>query len=119
LSATRGTQKDLSFAISTSFLNTRMVGRRLALKGAKCVFTGRFEFGFQRDCEAVTKRQGGKVVDDVTMDTHILVVGAGGNPLYLWKTYGKKIEKADRYRRQSERGRPLIIAEYDWFRRLS
>ena len=77
-------------------------------------FTGRFDFGTQEECARATRRHGGRRTPSnaVTLAVDVLVVGARGNPNYLWEKHGTKMERASELRRRL--GKPLIISEDCW-----
>jgi NAD-dependent DNA ligase len=82
--------------------------------GSTFVFTGRFEFGSRKACEAAVLQRGGALAPSETV-THLvdyLVVGAKGNLQWKRDTYGSKIEKAVLERRGH--GTPAIISEKHW-----
>lgn len=96
----------------------RKLPRRLVFRNHHFVFTGYFQSGTTHpQCEERTRRAGGLTGSGkVNHQTHYLVVGAYGNPNYVRKTYGRKIELAVRYREQT--GWPLILTEGDWSSRV-
>lgn len=75
-------------------------------------FTGRFLFGTRAACERVVMKLGAMPVDTITKRLDYLVVGAMVSPEWVNTTYGRKIEKALRYR--SEGGLPVIVTEQQW-----
>ena len=86
---------------------------RLVFKGKTYAFTGRFYHGSQADCIEATERRGARCPSArLTLDTDYLVVGGKGNPQFVWKTYGRKIERAVEWRKLT--GRPIIIDEFRW-----
>ncbi len=92
--------------------------RSLRFKNVEFVITGRFDMGYQRFCRQLIEKHGGTVSTTVTKNTGVVVVGALGSPNYLWEKYGKKIEKADRLRKESPGHSPVIIMETTWRRFL-
>jgi len=92
--------------------------KNLRFKNVEYVITGRFDMGYQRFCKQLIKKHGGTISAKVTSNTGVVVVGALGSPNYLWDKYGKKIEKADRLRKESPVHCPVIIMENTWRRFL-
>jgi hypothetical protein len=90
--------------------NTRV----LSLRGKTFALTGRFDFGTQDECARATRGLGARQSpsNQVTRQVDVLVVGSGGNPRYLWKTYGTKMKHADELRQRWRK--PLIVSEYHW-----
>jgi phospholipase D-like protein len=88
--------------------------RVLSFRGKTFAFTGIFLFGTQDECARATRALGGRrsPSGDVTGRVDVLVVGTGGSPAWLWKTYGLKMDRANKLRRQW--GKPLIVSEYRW-----
>lgn len=84
--------------------------------GKEFVFTGSFDYGTHKECSTATRKIGGKAWHDVTHRTDVLVIGAKGSPTYLWKEYGTKIERANRYKAAT--GKPQILIEENWRRAL-
>jgi NAD-dependent DNA ligase len=75
-------------------------------------FTGKFEYGSRRECEATVIRLGGLVHDDPTGDTGYLVIGRIGSRDWAHSSMGRKIEHAISLR---ERGAHIcIIEERHW-----
>jgi NAD-dependent DNA ligase len=87
---------------------------RVTFGGSTFVFTGRFEFGSRKRCEAAVLERGGALAPSeyVTHLVDYLVVGAKGNVQWKAGTYGSKIERAVVERRGH--GTPAIIAESHW-----
>lgn len=75
-------------------------------------FTGKFIFGTRAACERAVMRLGSMPVDTITKGLDYLVVGSMVNPEWVNTTYGRKIEKAMRYRQ--ENGVPCIVSEKQW-----
>lgn len=91
--------------------------RKLIFKNKRFAFTGRFASERpQNKCKEATEKHGGicDPNDHITTDTDVLVVGSRGNPTYLWKDYGLKIDSANGLRKCY--GKPLIISEERWKR---
>lgn len=76
------------------------------------VFTGKFAFGPRKDCERQVESLGGIPERRITRRSNYLVIGTFGSRDWIQTSYGRKIEKAVKYR---EKGVPLtIIAENHW-----
>lgn len=80
------------------------------------VLTGRFAFGPRSACEEATRRIGGWPERDVTQRTDVVVIGTFGSRDWSQSSWGRKIEKAIRYR--EEYGRPVIVFEDHWAEQL-
>jgi len=77
--------------------------------GHSFCFTGKFDFGPRKECEALVKEKGGVVAKGVTASLDYLVIGTQGSPSWKRGSYGTKIAKAIVLRR--ENGRPAIVSE--------
>jgi len=80
-------------------------------------FTGEFEFGTRKECQAAITSRGGGFTSDVNGKTDVLVVGYSANPNWSHGTYGNKIMKAMILRLQFSK--PFIIPERFWVTLLS
>ena len=80
-------------------------------------FTGEFEFGTRKQCQAAISSHGGAFTSDVNSKTDVLVVGYSANHSWSHGTYGNKIMKAMILRLQFSR--PFIIPERFWVTLLS
>lgn len=69
-------------------------------------FTGKMLCGPRKACEMEVTKRGGGIVDGIGRDLSYLVIGTVGSRDWLHSTFGRKIEKAVRYR---EQGLPLRI----------
>jgi len=75
------------------------------------VMTGKFAFGPRRICEAEVLARGGRVGTSVTLQTSYVVIGSVGSRDWIHSSWGRKIEKAARYRELC----PLaIVSERHW-----
>ena len=88
--------------------------RVLSFRGKTFSLTGFFDVGTQDQCARATRKLGGRQAPSnaLTRNVDVLVVGTHGNPNYLWKTYGTKIQRANDLREIW--GKPLIVSEYRW-----
>jgi len=80
-------------------------------------FTGEFEFGTRKECQAAISSRGGGFTSHINSKTDVLVVGHSANPNWSHGTYGNKIMKAMILRLQFSR--PFIIPERFWVTLLS
>lgn len=76
------------------------------------VLTGRFAYGTRDACQDALRSVGGWSEDNVTLDTNYLVIGTFASRDWIQSNWGRKIEKAVRYR--EENGWPRIITEEHW-----
>lgn len=84
----------------------------LAWIGSLYVFTGKFAFGTRSDCERATQKLGAGVGDAVTKRTNYLVIGTFGSRDWVHSSFGRKIQKAAKYRSE---GVPIaIVCEDHW-----
>lgn len=76
------------------------------------VFTGTCVFGTRRQCQDATAALGGIIAGGITKAVDYLVLGTYVTDSWAHETYGRKIEKAVKYR---EEGVPLaIVTEEHW-----
>lgn len=80
--------------------------------GKQFCFTGKFEFGTRKTCEAAIERLGGIAAPDVGYGVDYLIVGKLGNAQFAQQGYGRKIEWAIVAR--SEYGTPVLVSEEHW-----
>lgn len=77
------------------------------------LFTGTCAFGSRKDCQAAVLSLGGKNAKGVTKTLDYLVLGTYVTDSWIHETFGRKIEKAMKYR--DEDGIPLlIVTEEHW-----
>jgi hypothetical protein len=76
--------------------------------GAKFVFTGKFAFGTRSECQRRVIALGAICSSDVTQDTSYLVIGTFGSRDWVHTSFGRKIEKAVKYR---QLGNQVVIAD--------
>jgi len=104
-----GTLDDLATATHVTTLAFDDVSR-VEFDGAVFCLTGDFVFAPRAQCaEAITQR-GGKVSDSITKKLRYLVVGGLGSPEWKHGSFGTKLEKAVRYKRD---GVPILIVHED------
>lgn len=77
--------------------------------GHSFCFTGKFDFGPRKTCEALVEEKGGIAAKGVSGGLDFLVIGTQGSPAWKRGSYGSKIEKAIMLRR--EHGKPAIVSE--------
>jgi NAD-dependent DNA ligase len=87
----------------------------LAFEGLAYCFTGTFNYGQRKHCEAaVTER--GAAAGGLTQKTNVLVIGTYATDSWKHSSFGTKIMNAVEYRRK---GRPIsIVSEEHWVRHL-
>jgi NAD-dependent DNA ligase len=84
----------------------------IAIDGIAFCFSGEFEFGTRKECQAAVTARGGTFTDGITRKTHVLVIGNDPNPTWSHGSYGNKIAEAMILRLQHTR--PTIIPELYW-----
>ncbi len=78
------------------------------------VFTGVFTVGTRRKCEEIVCDLGGEMHKTVKRSTNYLVIGDIGSEHWIHSSFGRKIEKAVKYR---EKGTGVsIISEQHWIK---
>ena len=85
---------------------------KVAFSGKRFLFTGTCTTGSRATCNAMVEDHGGIAEKNVTKRLDYLVIGYYASDEWIHQSYGRKIEKADRYREQW--GRPAIITEEYW-----
>ncbi|RNJ48467.1 BRCT domain-containing protein [Methylocystis hirsuta] len=83
----------------------------ILFQGSEFCFTGASERYTRSIFSELIEERGGFVVDDISNYLTYLVVGAKGNPCWMYACYGRKIEKAVKLRKQG--ARLLIVHEND------
>lgn len=79
--------------------------------------TGRFLWGSRAACERAILGLNGTVIDNITQRLDYLVIGTLIEPQWAHTTYGRKIEKAMKYK---DEGHDItIISERQWERALA
>ena len=87
--------------------------RTVRIDGNMFVFTGTGVFGTRRMMQDTTIRAGGTVERNVTLRTNYVVLGTYVTSAWAHQSFGRKIEKAIRYRDENETGL-CIVHEDDW-----
>lgn len=81
--------------------------------GAVFCFTGKFAFGQRKDCDAAVIERGG-TAGELTQRTRVLVIGEYATEDWSQSSWGRKIEKAVKWRSE---GVPIsIVSETHWRR---
>lgn len=84
----------------------------IKIVGTAFFFSGVFEFGTRKECQAAVLSRGGSFTDRATGQTDVLVIGHDPNPNWAHGSFGNKICDAMILRLQ--RGKPLIMPENYW-----
>ena len=84
----------------------------VTIAGTTFCFTGEFEFGTRKECQAAVASRGGTTTDGMTDVPMSLVVGDDPNPNWAHGSYGNKISDAMILKLQ--RRKPIIISELYW-----
>lgn len=87
--------------------------RIVRIEGNIFVFTGTGVFGTRRMMQDTTIRAGGTVERNVTLRTNYVVLGTYVTSAWAHQSFGRKIEKAMRYRDDNVTGL-CIVHEDDW-----
>lgn len=83
----------------------------LVFGGRSYCFTGTFNYGGRKECEAVVKARGARA-GSLTMKTDVLVIGLYATESWKHSSFGNKILKACEWRDQ---GLPIsIVTEQHW-----
>ncbi len=88
----------------------------IEFNGHVFVFTGQFAFGPRSACQQCTSDAGGICEHNFTKRTNYLIVGTFGSEDWIQSSYGRKIEKAMKFRDQGQRIQ--IIGEDHWAQSL-
>lgn len=84
----------------------------IEFKDSEFLFTGTCAYGTRKECQAVIHSLGGIIAKGVTMNLDYLVLGTYVTDSWIHETYGRKIEKAMKYRGE---GVPIkIVTEEHW-----
>jgi NAD-dependent DNA ligase len=87
----------------------------LTFQDRRYCFTGTFNFGQRRECEAAVAQRGGEC-GSLTRSTDVLVIGVYATESWKHSSFGTKIIKAVDLR---ESGAPIaIVSEEHWLRHL-
>ncbi len=80
--------------------------------GKGFVFTGVFTVGTRKRCEEIVCELGGELHKTVKKTTDYLVIGDIGSEHWVHSSYGRKIEKAVKYR---EKGMGIVIIPEEYW----
>lgn len=87
----------------------------LVFNGKRYCFTGTFNFGQRKHCEAAVAERGA-LAGGITQKTNVLVIGAYATESWKHSSFGNKIMQAVEWR---ESGFPIcIVSEEHWRRHL-
>jgi NAD-dependent DNA ligase len=84
----------------------------ITFKSREFLFTGTCAYGTRKQCQVVIESLGGINAKSVTKSLNYLVLGTYVTDSWAHETYGRKIEKAMKYR---DEGVPIVIlTEEHW-----
>jgi NAD-dependent DNA ligase len=113
--AAGGRQDKIVPSLSTSLPLTKPVPTIVFPSRVFC-FTGKFYFGTRQACQMAVRERGGLIQDNVTQQTHYLVVGTLGSTDWAHSTHGRKIEHAVEL---AQKGLPIaLVSEQHWTSQL-
>jgi hypothetical protein len=81
-------------------------------------FTGKFQYGERKRCQACTEEAGGTIHNSVTLALDYLVIGTLASRDWAQTNHGRKIEAAVRNRTE-RRAKTCIVSEEHWIRCLA
>ncbi|NND81302.1 MAG: NAD-dependent DNA ligase [Gammaproteobacteria bacterium] len=112
LSSISGGQAEIGEIAKTSTLPLCSPAPQIEFTQNSFLFTGTFAFGTRAQCIAVIESLGGKAAKSVTKSVNYLVLGSYVTDSWAHENFGRKIEKAMKYR---SAGVPLaIVSEEHW-----
>lgn len=85
----------------------------ITFDGKLFCFTGTSERWVRSKLASLVLKLGGRFKENLVQDTDYLVIGAAGNPAWAYACYGRKVEKAIRFRRDGSH--VLIVHENDFW----
>lgn len=91
-------------------------GTEIIIPARRFCFTGNFIFGPRSACIRAIEAAGGKSLDNITYDLDYLVIGSYVSKEWANTSYGRKIEKAVKYRDDGAKLR--IVSEAQWSQAL-
>ena len=80
-------------------------------------FTGKFQYGERKVCQAATAERGGHIHKDVTVELDYLVIGTLASRDWAHTNHGRKIESA--VHNKSRGATTIIVSEEHWIACLS
>jgi len=86
---------------------------QIIFQDSRFVFTGESRRATRSALETLVAERGGEPWPRVTADAHYLVVCDGGNPLWAFSCYGRKVEQAYKLRKKGHR--IMIVHEADFW----
>lgn len=84
----------------------------VSFEGSRFCFTGASEKFSRKEFKSIVVARGGVTTDAVGPTLDYLVVGAAGNPCWMYACYGRKVEAAMALRREGHR--LVLVHEYDF-----
>lgn len=105
------TIKNPAVVVGQQIMGVCAVQPSISFEGAEFCFTGASERYTRSVFSELIEERGGLVVDDISHYLNYLIVGAKGNPCWMYACYGRKVEKAVKLRKQG--ARLLIVHEHD------
>lgn len=96
----------------TSLVGLCAVCPEIEFSGSTFCFTGTSEKYSRTDFTSLVRSLGGEAVNGVSGKLNYLVIGADGNPCWVYACYGRKVEKAVELRKQGKR--IVIVHENDF-----
>lgn len=112
LESINGETSELGELAKTTSLPLATPATPIEFQDRNFLFTGTCAFGTRRECHNATKKLGGKPVNSVTKSLDYLVLGSYVTDSWMHETFGRKIEKAMKYR--DEGASIIIISENHW-----
>lgn len=116
LSGLTGKEFELGEELSPTTLPLCNPAPSLIFESQRYCFTGTFNYGIRKDCEAAVMSLGA-TVGSVTQKTNVLVIGMYATDSWKHSTFGNKILKASEWRAA---GHPIsIVSESHWVKHLA
>ena len=101
-----GDPSEVGELAKTSNLPVNHPAPSVVFQGSQFIFTGTCVYGTRQDCQSAVERLGGINAKGITKDLNYLVIGTYVTDSWIHESYGRKIEKAMRYR---DLGIPISI----------
>ena len=115
LNAISGEKSELGEVAKTSSLPVDKPMPNIQFDGMSFLFTGTCAYGPRKKCQEVVDGLGGVNAKSVTKDLDYLVLGTYVTDSWIHESFGRKIEKAMKYR---DEGLPIIIITLLFFLNL-
>jgi NAD-dependent DNA ligase len=106
-----GTLDDLAASTHATTLTFDEV-HTVQFPGSAFCLTGDFVYGPREVCARAIESRGGVVKSSVTKKLNYLIVGGLGSPEWKHGSFGNKIERAMRNKRD---GLPILVVHEDWW----